>query len=170
MNSKDSRRFKYPLYLEQVACTHQILQSFFLELKRSGLYDMANIVVHGDHGSRIATHNLKSRQTYRADFQPSSTTVVDYLGTFFAYKPAGGSKGQYRREMVAVADLLREVSAGKCCGNIVDEHDPTGYLVEWDAETCAENQNKAIEGCRLISIRIPRISHGELQDKVKPTR
>lgn len=169
-NSKSSRQTKYPLYLEQVECTHQMLQSFFLALKKSGVYDIARIIVHGDHGSRIATHNLTRQKSHRSDFQPSSQTMVDYFGSFFAYKPAGRPTGEYRREMAAVADLLRAVSSGKCCNNIVDEPDPTAYVVEWDTEICRASRFKATEGCRLIPIQMPRFSYGELQDETNLTR
>ena len=103
MNSPVARRANYPDFLEQVECTHEVVQSLFDEMRSAGLYDKAHIVIHGDHGSRIATHNLRARKSYRPDFRPSAETMVDYFATLFAYKPAGKAVGEYRREMVSVA-------------------------------------------------------------------
>jgi len=158
-NTPDARKRKYPLYLEQLACAHQTLQELFGSLKRAGIYDNANIVVHGDHGSRIATHNLRERPVQRPDFVPSAETLLDYQGTLFAFKPAHKTTGEYRREMASVATLLDAAASPPGVRAIVNEREPHMYLVEWDS-SCNHESRANVPGCRQLRIALPRFSDG----------
>lgn len=164
INSAESRRARYLEYLEQVECVNKLLQDFFEDLRDAGIYDRASIVVHGDHGSRIASHNLKERPYYRPDFRPSAETMMDYYGTLFAYKPPKSGVGEYRREVRSVGELLDTASSGGLDWGVGAE-DPVAYLVEWNNEVCKNNESDNIEGCRLLPFRMPAFSHGELSEE-----
>ncbi|GEM_PF-2179082 len=163
MNSVGARRANYSHYLEQVECVNQQLQSLFDALKSSGSYDKAHIVVHGDHGSRIGTHNLRHRPSYRQDFRPSAENMVDVFGTLFAYKPPGSSAGTYRREMESVSALLDKVSAGRANDRENGEDDPVAYLVEWSDEACQGSISDMTQGCRLLPVTMPNFSYGKVE-------
>jgi hypothetical protein len=139
-----------------------MLQSLFVALKSSGLYEKSHIVVHGDHGSRIATHNLRERRSYRPDFRPSAETMLDYYGTLFAYKPAGVPLGNYRREIVSVSELLDKASSGQLINDESGVHDPVAYLVEWSNEACQGSISDETKGCRLLPFTMPPFSYGKI--------
>jgi len=162
MNTVEVRRKIYPHYLEQVECVNQQLQSLFGALRNSGIYDKSHIVVHGDHGSRIATHNLRERPSYRPEFRPSAETMVDYFGTLFAYKPPETQMGEYKREYAPVSDLLERVSEGQLIDKDIDDSDPTAYLVEWNREDCQRDTSDGTDGCRLMPLKMPLFSRGEI--------
>jgi hypothetical protein len=54
LNSAASRELRYNGYFAQVGCLHSALRRFFEGLMEIGAFEDATIVVHGDHGSRIA--------------------------------------------------------------------------------------------------------------------
>lgn len=163
MNSERERRSSYPLYLQQVQCVHGLLQELFESLKEAGIFDRAHIVVHGDHGSRIATHNLRERPLYPREFIPSQQTLIDYYATLFAYKAPAQKTGQYRRDMLSAESLLERVFSGDLDTGALDDLEPTVYLVEWD-DHCQDDRDVGAEGCRLLPIRLPSFSEGETSD------
>ena len=76
------------LYYGQVECALRSLQSLLDNMKKTGLYDRAIIILHGDHGSHISelhpqVANLKTftKQDYRATF--STLFAVKYPGSSF---------------------------------------------------------------------------------------
>ena len=168
-NTDGERDLRYPYYLEQLTCTHQVLQELFDSLRRAGIYDKANIVVHGDHGSRIATYNLRARPAYAPDFVPPGESLMDYQGTLFAFKPAGRPVGSYRHEMASVANLLDATSSGHLADGIADETDPYMYLVEWDA-SCTHDAPKGTPGCRLLKVPMPTFSNGAVASQAAARR
>jgi hypothetical protein len=166
MNSAEERRKKYPEFLKQVTCVNNLFQEFFEELKVAGLYDRAHIVVHGDHGSRLATHNLRARPFYRQGFRPSTETLVDYYPTLFAYKPPGGNAGEYRRELRSVAGLLKASLSGQLRSELPAE-DRVVYLVEWDEERCDQAEADRVEGCRLLPFELPEFSREDIVERAQ---
>lgn len=165
MNTEQERALMYPLYLAQVECTHRFLQGFFDSLRQAGMYDDAHIVIHGDHGSRIATVNLSARPSYAPDFVPSASTLLDYHGTLFAYKPAGQLSGQYRREVLPVGVLLDKASSGGLSAGVPTEDAPHVYLTEW-ADTCGSAADVGASGCRLVPVPLPEFSHAGPGDEM----
>lgn len=55
-NAPDRRRLRYHYYLQQMHCLYQPLDQMLNKLDQEGLLSNAYIVIHGDHGSRIAEH------------------------------------------------------------------------------------------------------------------
>ncbi len=107
-NDARSRAVRYPAYLEQVLCTHRLLDELFAGMRDAGKFDDTTIVVHGDHGSRIdlGPPKLKYENTL------SEVDYVDSFSTLFAFKPPGGV-GRYDDRMLPIDVLLeRVVNAG----------------------------------------------------------
>lgn len=163
-NTPEQRHLRYPLYLDQLACTHGRMQQFFETLKQAGIYHKAHIVVHGDHGSRLAAQNLRQLPSYDSRPRPDARNLIDYYGTLFAYKPAGATLGEYRRDMTSVATLLERASSGGLASHPLDELHPYVYLIEWDDFCTAAANNDP--GCRLLSVPLPRFSAGRESEKV----
>lgn len=74
------------LYFGQIDCALDNLQALIATLKKSGIYDRAIIIVHGDHGSGIAPHEivvenlqLLDKEHYRAGY--STLFAVKYPGS-----------------------------------------------------------------------------------------
>ena len=154
MNTERERQLKYALYFDQLQCAHSLVQELFDTLKVAGIYEKARIVVHGDHGSRIATHNLGQRLHYDPGFIPSDRTLIDYYSTIFAFKEPGQRAGQYRREIIPVETLLDQSSAGLQVGAGQDRSPVQVNLVEWD-ESCSVDDVGA-PGCRLLPLSYPQ--------------
>ncbi|MDH3217504.1 MAG: sulfatase-like hydrolase/transferase [Candidatus Krumholzibacteria bacterium] len=104
-NDAASRAKRYPLYLEQVACTNKKLGELFLALAKAGKLENMAILIHGDHGSRIsinqATLKHGRKPFTKADF-------VDVHSTLFAVK-APGIEAAYDRRILPVGSLFAAV-------------------------------------------------------------
>lgn len=59
--SADERTQAYRLYLPQVVCAQRKVAHLFEQLRKQGVFDQATIIVHGDHGSRIAEGTARQR-------------------------------------------------------------------------------------------------------------
>jgi len=92
-NTDGSRELSYPRFLDQATCLQSRLESIFQILQDKGLWEDAIVVVHGDHGSRIA-HRLPSDSTLD-DLIP--TDFLDSFSTLFAVKAPGIEPGYDRR-------------------------------------------------------------------------
>jgi hypothetical protein len=89
INTPESRRRFYASYLEQLRCTRRALQGFFEELQKIGAYEDAMIIIHGDHGSRIA---LAASNRLFGDLL-SDTDLVDLYSVLFAVRGPGFDSG-----------------------------------------------------------------------------
>jgi hypothetical protein len=80
--SAEMRAELYRLYLKQLTCANIVIKRLFDDLKRSGVYDEATIIVHGDHGSRIGerAHILDSPPTL------TQQDLRDHYSTLLAIK------------------------------------------------------------------------------------
>jgi hypothetical protein len=87
-NTPESRSRYYGSYFEQLRCTRQMLQKFFEKLQQIGVYDDATIIIHGDHGSRIA---LGASNRNLGTF--SDTDLVDRHSVLFAVRGSGFESG-----------------------------------------------------------------------------
>jgi hypothetical protein len=99
-NTASSRARRYPLYLEQVACTTRKVGELFDALRTSGHCDAAVVIVHGDHGSRLLLVDPKASNAARL----SKADLVDGFSTLFAVRAPGWPAGVDRR--VAPLDEL----------------------------------------------------------------
>lgn len=107
LNSRDSRELRYVHYLAQVRCLHSALRRFLEGLKEIDVFDDATIVIHGDHGSRIARIAPLTTQV-----QPlSDRDMVDMYSVLFALRMPSQTPG-YRHGLVSAQALFRETLLG----------------------------------------------------------
>ena len=84
-NTPASRGMRYVHYFDHLRCGLKWLESLFAAIKQAGVYDRATIVVHSDHGSKVAT--LTARSVW-AD-QLTRDDYVDTYSSLFAVKRRG---------------------------------------------------------------------------------
>jgi len=104
-NNAETRAARYPVYLEQVACTTKLLGDLFDSLREAEVYDDMTIIVHSDHGSRISfrvPHREASGQRLRTE------DFIDCYSTLFAVKAPRIRPG-YDRRMLPLGPLFEQV-------------------------------------------------------------
>ena len=100
-NTAETRAQRYPLYLEQIACTNLKLDAMFNDLKEAGIFQNMVILVHGDHGSRLNKNMPRISQAPLSD-----SDMVDCFSTLFAIRfPA--VPATYDRRELPLGPLLR---------------------------------------------------------------
>jgi hypothetical protein len=109
-NTPASRRQRYALYIEQMRCTQRELAKLFEQMKALGIFDDALIIVHGDHGSRIAINSpsFENRESL------SDNDLRDNYSTLMAIHTRefeGRYSGERRSIQSLFADLIMENSA-----------------------------------------------------------
>lgn len=100
-NTQESRRQSYVQYFRQLGCTQTRLAAIFNAMKRAGTYDSATIIIHGDHGSRIALADPNAETL--SDLTP--TDFSDAYSTLFAVKAPAVAPGIDRR-MLSLPALM----------------------------------------------------------------
>jgi len=103
LNTPESRRRFYASYFEQLRCTRRILQAFFEDLEKIGAFDDGTIIVHGDHGSRIALTDANRRTAELL----SDTDLVDLYSVLFAVHGPGFESG-YDKSFRSIQALFTE--------------------------------------------------------------
>ena len=83
-----ARHAAYRVYLEQLICTQRQVARLFEQLKRLGVYEEATIIVHGDHGSRIAESTVHKPAESLTD-----RDLLDHFTTLLAVKAPGLAAG-----------------------------------------------------------------------------
>ena len=103
----EERRALYRRYLDQLICANRQMQSLFADLKQLDVYDEATIIIHGDHGSRIA------ETPYITEMPGTLTTqdMIDHYSTLLAIKAPGIAAG-IRDEPVALQRVFAEAFLG----------------------------------------------------------
>ncbi len=103
-NTPASREKRYTSYFDQVRCAHHKLSILLAAMEDAGVLADATIIVHGDHGSRIALHkpNIGSPALL------SDTDIVDNYSTLFAVRMPGGAPG-YDRPLRSIQSLFAEL-------------------------------------------------------------
>ena len=91
-NSEAIRTLRYDAYISQVRCTHKQLGETLKNLKQSGNFKEAIIVVHGDHGSMISS--LEAFEINQNKL--SERDLIDNYATHFAYKQPGTPSEEHR--------------------------------------------------------------------------
>lgn len=89
MNTPESRRHRYAAYYDQIRCTLRKLAALFDAMKAAGTYEEAIILVHGDHGSRIALNDPTAENLSRL----TPDDHIDNFSTLFAAKLPGLAPG-----------------------------------------------------------------------------
>jgi hypothetical protein len=78
-DAAEERSDHYGRYLGQLICADRQMQSLFAYLKTLGIYDEATIIVHGDHGSRIAVRPAATKRPELLDDQDKRDNFVALL-------------------------------------------------------------------------------------------
>ncbi len=103
-NNSQSRAERYPMYLAQIQCTNNQLDSLFETLKKSGVWNNAVVVLHGDHGSRL--NRIQPFPSNGSLMDP--TEFMDAFGTLVAVKlPA--VPGKIDRSFVSLNDIFEQL-------------------------------------------------------------
>jgi hypothetical protein len=114
---------QYELYGEQVYFLTSQLESFLQQLKATGSYDSATIIIHGDHGSRLRLLKASERwhreqlsakpgfcpPVSRYDYvgQPEAQDLLNRFATFLAIKLPGMNSPEIIREPGSVLYFLQ---------------------------------------------------------------
>ena len=104
-NDTASRAERYPLYLEQVVCTHEKLGQLFGALDDAARFNEMTVVIHGDHGSRI--NQIAPSRRYPG-IRLSNADMTDSFSTLFAVKMPG-ARAVYDRRMLPLGPLFESV-------------------------------------------------------------
>jgi arylsulfatase A-like enzyme len=88
-NTPDTRGRSYAQYFDQVQCVQKRLGSLFAAMKRTGTFDAATIVIHGDHGARIGLTDPE----FESMPALSPADYADAYSTLFAIKAPGVNVG-----------------------------------------------------------------------------
>jgi len=144
-NTEASREERYTRYLEQLRCTTLRLGKLFEQLRSSGHYESARIILHGDHGSRITRQKLRFDNAKNTASRPAYD-YIDGFSTLFAIKGPGISAGTYRATQPIDLLLDAYLSTGRPPPNQTAPHE-----VLINAATA-----------QYIPMPLPNFSHGVL--------
>ncbi len=103
-NTPASREKRYMVYFDQVRCAHHKLSILFRAMEDAGVFADATIIVHGDHGSRIALRktNIGSPALL------SDADIVDNFSTLFAVRMPGPVPN-HDRSLRSIQSLFAEL-------------------------------------------------------------
>lgn len=127
-STETQRTRSYRYYFEQVRCLKTRLQALFDRLRAAHAYTDAVIILHGDHGSRIAQVAPRAANADRLDAQD----FKDAFATLFAVKAPGFVPG-YDATLAPVSQLLAE-TIGRPDLVRRSKGEPTVYLEGEDDE------------------------------------
>ena len=100
-NTPESRAQRYKSYVEQMACANTQVSKLIDAFESADIASGRVIMVHGDHGSRIATYD--ARVSRRDDLSPQD--IVDNYSTLFAIKADDIDPG-YDLSRASMQDLV----------------------------------------------------------------
>jgi hypothetical protein len=89
LNTEESRALRYRAYFRQLRCAQRLIVKLATMLSNSDRYQDATIVVHGDHGSRIAL--TPASEQYAS--QLTSQDIKDHYSALFAIRAPGLESG-----------------------------------------------------------------------------
>ena len=107
-NTQATRRTRYLSYFDQVRCTQRELAGIFEALRDTGQFADATIIIHGDHGSRIA---LLAPSNEAAE-EVSRDDLIDSYSTLFALRRSDLAAGQDRRQQ-SISSLFAEFAMNR---------------------------------------------------------
>jgi hypothetical protein len=146
-SSGSDRRLRYSLYLAQAQCLAHQLRDFFQEVQRVSGQDVI-IVLHGDHGSRIATVDPESGDV-------NSMTAADFgdlYSAFFAVHASGIAPG-IDTTVIATQNLLRYLmETAYTSTSVPADSAPTVFL-------------PADESVKLVTVPLPPFWHRPLANR-----
>lgn len=104
-NTPESRAERYPIYLEQMACTHRKLGEMFAALEDAGRFQQMKVLIHGDHGSRIS---IRIPNVLISGLRIPKRDLLDSFSTLFAYKQPG-MEPVYDRRILPIVPLFEAI-------------------------------------------------------------
>lgn len=104
-NTDEERKFKYPLYFAQVRCLMGALDDLFQEMEELGILDRATVIVHGDHGSRLATKSFR----FVDPLDLTDRDVIDLFSTLLAIHRPGGEAATIPEQVSLQEVFAREM-------------------------------------------------------------
>ncbi|MDX1459537.1 MAG: hypothetical protein R3348_00585 [Xanthomonadales bacterium] len=93
-------------FIAQARCTLLELQKLFEALERSGVFEQAHVIVHGDHGSQVTEYPI--RTPFRE--QLNQDDLRHAFSALFAYRPPGGAPGLDHR-VLPLEELMFQIQA-----------------------------------------------------------
>jgi len=112
INSQESRQRRYESYFDQLRCLYRVLREFMEDLKASGLFQDATIILHGDHGSRISLRTPNRNSAERL----SDADLVDNYSVLYAVRRPG-SKLVDDGNLRSIQALFAEMFLGRTYPN-----------------------------------------------------
>ena len=106
---------RYRGFIAQVACVNRRVHGLIEALRRSGQFERAIVLVHGDHGSRISQTSLGVHVRKNL----TSDDLRDEYSTLFAVKAPGIVPG-YDTDLWHIGDLLAGLRQGRGAAPILD--------------------------------------------------
>lgn len=122
------REIRYRQYFEQVRCTVAMLEPLLDSLKQRGLWERTQVIMHGDHGSRIFTTAPKAANVNKL----TPADISDGFSTLFAVKSGNGG-GVVVDDRTPAAALLA-AATGSTFGNPTDGTDGAAIYLEVGGE------------------------------------
>lgn len=98
----------YPFYLEQILCVQTLIDQILSNLDENSSAQKSTIIIHGDHGSRIAPTGMISVKEEAA----SHADRIQLFSTFFALRGPEYKTG-YDRSPLSLRHLMNEEVFGK---------------------------------------------------------
>ena len=128
MNSPEERAERWPAYIEQLRCLQTKVMTLLDAIEQSGHFKDALILVHGDHGARIAQHFLY--QNVADAITPRD--LVDNLGAFFVFKPVGKARsdGHADRRILPIGRLYNAIMRDGAVPDGVDWAGPREVVLQ----------------------------------------
>ena len=106
-NSALARKNRYQFYLQQLQCTLKIFGGFLDKLSTMEQAADATIIVHGDHGSKIARSFPVSEN---GTLKGSSQDIRDNYSTLFAFRLGRETKPADDPQLATIDTLLSKLS------------------------------------------------------------
>jgi hypothetical protein len=123
-SAAESRLIRYRDYVEQVRCTMRKVEALLDALKANPAAKDAVVIIHGDHGSRIALVGPFGKLKDRF----AGTDFIDNYSTLYAAKAPTMRPG-YDTRMLALPELLQATVPGEAEGRIERATPPYVYLL-----------------------------------------
>ncbi|MFT7531820.1 MAG: hypothetical protein ACI9FD_002847 [Gammaproteobacteria bacterium] len=92
-------------YLNQLKCTHKKLAQFIAKLKFEGVYEKSTIIIHSDHGSRMAVRSLFDHEFKNVQ----DRDYIDFFSSFLVIKKPNGKPSRIETKLPishVIADIL----------------------------------------------------------------
>lgn len=89
-NTTKTRAHRYEVYFDQIECQQKLLSDLLVIVNNSSTWKDSTIIIHGDHGSRIALH----KPDLAIANAPTTDDQLDYYSTLFAVRFGNEAQGE----------------------------------------------------------------------------